>query len=125
MAWSSIDQFNQDASIKWSRYFPSLVLMTIIMGMFFLKAIFITEPLSSEDGVRTKLFKYEDQTLVLCLVGIFVCPLLIQPIVDFVLMPAIGYEYCEARTLRGSTFGFATYAYVPDPALCVAQGKNG
>jgi len=125
LALSSVDQFNIDKTIVWSWFYPSMVFVTIMMGILFLRPIFIANPVPSAGEKRTKLFRYEDQTLVTCLIGAALGPLLFQPIVDYAVMPAIGYEYCEARTTYGSAFGVAVYAYVPDPELCVAPVADG
>ena len=53
----------------------------------------------------------------LILFGIF-GPFVLQPIIDWLAMPAIGYEFCEALSSYGPTFGFPTYAYVPEPGMC-------
>ena len=124
MGASTIERFRHDGTFMWDKFFPLVFFLAVMMSVLFLRGVFIAKPDPSDEGVRTKLFKYEDQTLITCLIGAAIGPFLIQPLVDYAIMPTIGYEYCEAMTIRGPTFGFPTYAYVPDPTLCVALGTN-
>lgn len=119
IAYSIMDQFSHDSSILWSWFYPSIVIVTVMMGILLLRPIFLTHPAAFENGKRVELFRYEGEIVNFCLISMFFCLFFSQIFMDYIIIPVIGYEYCEARTEYGPTFGFPTYTYVPDPSLCV------
>jgi len=114
--------FRGDDLLMWEKWGPAVLLAPLMLGALWLKGLVVTLRPRDPDNPSFHLrpaFKYDQYIIVSIGLLAIIAPFIAQPIVDFIVMPSLGYEYCEPLTTRQSTFGFPAYAYVSDPALCV------
>ena len=124
MTTSTIPFFRGGDVIFWEKWGPIFIFGTaalLLMWSKFIVANIRIRRAENTDHVSTKLFRHDEHLILgLLFLGI-IAPFIFQPIIDYVVTPSLGYEYCEVLTERQSTFGFQTYAYVKDAALCVVS----
>ncbi len=128
MIVQGVDRFRTEQLFQWIKFLPLLVMMSIVIALFAIKSLVMFfrrfDP-ENPSAYRAPVFRFESQLVTVCVCAAIISPFLLQPFIDYVFTPAFGYEFCEILSSGGPTFGFPTYAYVPDLELCVASDSSG
>jgi len=108
--------------LLWDKWVPLLPFVAVSISALWWRTLVLYRRQRREPNTENLLrptFKYDQYLIIAAALLGLAAPFILQPIIDFMVMPFLGYAYCEALTTRQSTFGFPTYAYVKDLALCV------
>lgn len=121
---SILPLFRGEQVLYWQKWGPLVIIGTLGLVLYSVRFILLNVRVRDSEysgPLLAPTFRHDEHiALGLIFLGIL-APFIAQPIIDYIVTPSLGYEYCETLTERQSTFGFQTYAYVKDAALCVAS----